>query len=120
MRYFIFLAMVFVLAGCAGVAKPVVDTAAVDEKTPLVLTRVDYAALPGWGQDDHALALGAFLKSCGRIMKAAPARAFSRNIEAGTMGDWQGICRAAQDVVPQNIVRGQAREFFEMHFMPYA
>ena len=111
MRPFLYsLMVVLVLAGCttAEVApKPADDTA------KMVLAPVTYAALPGWAQDDHAAALGAFRKSCGRIVKAAPDKPFSGNIAAGTMGDWQPACAAAQDAA-------DARAFFETYFTPYS
>lgn len=93
---------------------------AIDEKTPMVLHKADYEALPGWAQDDHAAALRAFARSCGRIARLEPARPFSRNIQAGTIGDWQKICAAmpADDKAAGDAAA--ARAFFERSFEPYA
>jgi membrane-bound lytic murein transglycosylase A len=66
-------------------------------------------------RDDQDTALGAFKKSCARILKADPARPFSGDIAAGAMADWQAPCRAADAVAP-----GGARAFFEQWFAPYA
>ena len=109
MRPILYSLLVLILAACttAEVApQPADDTA------KMVLSPVNFASLAGWAQDDHAAALGAFKKSCGRILKADAAKAFSGNIAAGTMGHWQPACAAAQTAA-------DARAFFETYFTPY-
>ncbi|KUF09634.1 murein transglycosylase A [Pseudoponticoccus marisrubri] len=51
--------------------------------------------LEGWGEDDHAAALAAFLETCGDL----------RDV------DWSALCRVAQDAT-------DARAFFELFFRP--
>ncbi len=60
---------------------------------------LDFAALPGWEDDDHLSALGVFRDTCALI--DGP--------------DWGPICRLAADV-PAN--RAAARAFFELLFRP--
>lgn len=99
------------LAGCTGATpEPAQDVTA----APLVLRESSFAALKGWGEDNQDAALVAFKKSCVRILKADATRAFSNNINAGTMADWQPVCRAADGVTA-----GGARAFFEQNFIPY-
>ncbi|MBU0800708.1 MAG: murein transglycosylase A [Alphaproteobacteria bacterium] len=109
MRTLIFSLMVLVLASCTTAEAP----PATDEKTPMVLQPVSFADLPDWKNDDHASALATFAKSCARINKIDAARAFSKNIAAGTIGDWQKICAQLPGVT-------DARAFFETHFVPHA
>lgn len=106
--------LVFIFLAACSTAEP---PPPVDEtKLPLVLTPVDFAALPGWAGDDHAAALAAFDRSCARILRADAARAFSRNIDAGTMGDWQAVCNAR----PEARDAQTARQFFETWFTPHS
>ncbi|HEY5237092.1 MAG TPA: murein transglycosylase A [Rhizomicrobium sp.] len=76
----------------------------------LRLTPVDFSALPGWNESDARAALSAFHKSCAEIIKR-PAASPLGGLYAGTAGDWRGACAAAS---------GDAREFFENNFTPFA
>ncbi|MGI8725424.1 MAG: murein transglycosylase A [Methyloceanibacter sp.] len=60
---------------------------------------VGFAALPGWGDDDHAAAFAVLLRSC-------------RKISDSTLA-----CTAAQ-AHGEGIDRAAARVFFETHFQP--
>lgn len=74
--------------------------------------------MPGWGRDDHAQALGAFLISCGKLNRKTPSASILGAGYAGSAGHWQEICRAAgalgRGVSPLN-----ARRFFESWFQPH-
>jgi membrane-bound lytic murein transglycosylase A len=67
-----------------------------------VLRRAGWQALPGWREDNPALAWEPFLTSC---------RALSRQ-EA-----WRGVCAAAQNAGKPG--PEEARRFFESHFTPF-
>lgn len=112
MRHFIFALSFLALSACAGVA-PLLEKAADDNAAALVLTPVTFAALPGWTADDQTQALGALGRSCARIMKADPAKPFSKNIAAGTNADWQAVCAGLPPAM-------DARTWFEQNFTPYA
>lgn len=109
MRILFFSALVLFLAACTTVEK---HTEVADD-AKMVISPVSFAALDGWAGDDHAAALTAFRKSCGRILKADAAKPFSKNIAGGVFGDWQPACGAAQSAI-------DARAFFETWFTPYA
>jgi membrane-bound lytic murein transglycosylase A len=64
-----------------------------------------FAEIPGWGADDHAAALDAFLKSCGPVLASGSA---DEPLAA--------VCRQALDTRPS---RGSARSYFETQFEPY-
>lgn len=99
--------LMFFLGGCAV-------TPPTDEKTPLVLERTSFSALPGWQDDRQDEALAALARSCARIMKKDPATIFGPDHIGGTYGDWQPACKALPNVPPAD-----ARRFFEHFFQPY-
>jgi membrane-bound lytic murein transglycosylase A len=63
---------------------------------------LDYAALPGWGQDDLTKAWPAFAASCKALRKNT---------------DWQEICIIADNVDMND--EAEIRHFFETFFNPY-
>lgn len=67
------------------------------------LETASFNALPGWAGDDHAAALGAFLRSCQKLRAGA-------NGWAG----WRALCARAAETGPRG-----ARSFFETGFRPY-
>lgn len=71
--------------------------------------RVDFTDLPGWQCDDHADALSAFILSC-RVLLSSPGP-FDRLALANAMEAALGT--------PSPPDRGEARAFFEKHFVPH-
>lgn len=84
------------------------------------LTNAPFEALPGWADDDLGAALGAFRRSCDRILAASPSRALDAKtgdaINYGTVGDWQPICREALSAA----TAADPRHFFEQGFQAFA
>lgn len=76
-----------------------------------------YADLPGWGGDDFKTLAPAFAKSCERILKADPARAFGALEQAGTYGDWQPACREFMAINHND--PAALKSFFEARFTPH-
>lgn len=79
---------------------------------------LSFKNLVGWSDDSQTLALGAFQRSCGRILKLnASASLDTKNTNSfyGRAGDWAEACRAAFHVAPGN---DAARIFFEAYFAP--
>ncbi len=116
MRYLV-LCFMLLLTGCAldslERGKPA------QQPETLTLTPVSYGALEGWGTDDAEGFFTAFQKSCGRIQKSPPDKAFGRMPEAGTYGDWQALCaRLAAKGTPLSSEEVQA--FVVQNFTPYA
>src|SRR5262245_66477231 len=77
-----------------------------------------FAAVPDWGQDDHAAAFKAFLKSCDRVLVAA------RERPAGDKGQAPpqaliDACTAANRLSPR-LGKEPAKAFFERHFVANA
>jgi membrane-bound lytic murein transglycosylase A len=107
---------VLVLGGCAGTPPPALTACAPAEpcqacpvcpapsERPQVptLVPVEFAALPGWTDDDAAEALPAFRTSCRSLREREP---------------WREVCRLA-DALDRADARS-AREFFERRFVPY-
>lgn len=100
------------LALTACVSEP---EAPVEEAPQITLEPASFADLPGWTADDQAGALAAFKISCARLETLPPDRAMGDLPAAGTVADWLGPCRVAQDVGP-----GGARAFFEAWFRPWS
>ncbi len=67
-----------------------------------VLRQADWAQLPGWRDDDPALAWEPLLTSC-RVLARQEA--------------WHTACAAAEGI--RNPGREEARRFFELHFTPF-
>lgn len=87
-----------------------------EEKPParLTLEPTSFDRLGGWAKDDHAAALPAFVRSCGRLRTLPPDRPLG---PAGTVGDWLAPCTAAASV-PAGDAQA-ARLFFETWFSPW-
>jgi len=84
-------------------------------KAPPILKAASFGDLPRWNDDDHMAALGAFEKSCRRIMNRPADRSFGSGDFAGTYADWHPLCR--------NILAGEItdlQEFLETNFRPWA
>lgn len=85
--------------------------------SPLRLTPVSFAGLPGWQTSDPRAALTAFARSCQALAKKKPADAMGGAGYAGTAGDWTAACRS----VPSGAISAsQARAFFESWAIPVA
>ncbi len=97
---------------------------------PLSFHPVSFADLAGWQDDDQALALAAFLKSCPVYARrpsstlVAPAAPVAPAAEpglaafAGAVGDWQALCDLAAGITAGD--NAAARTYFETHFVPMA
>jgi membrane-bound lytic murein transglycosylase A len=84
----------------------------------LGLTGVHFNELRGWQHDNLSQAFGPFLRSCKIIKKQPPERQMGKDGFAGTIEDWQRICRAAMEF-RDGISSDNARRFFESWFDPY-
>jgi membrane-bound lytic murein transglycosylase A len=81
----------------------------------VTLSRVDFAALPGWGGSDPRPALAAFRRTCAALGKLPATRPMGAY--GGSAGDWQEACAA----VPAGASSaGAARHYFETWFAPLA
>ena len=78
---------------------------------------VEYAALEGWAEDDHAAALPALRRSCARLERRPADRPMGQDARAGTVADWLPACRALpEEGAPAEL----ARAYFEGWFQPVA
>lgn len=75
--------------------------------------RVEFAAIPGWNDDNHASALKAFRISCKRLgeIAANPAKDSKFKPDPKILG----IC-GALTAIPANVKAEAARQFFEHYF----
>jgi membrane-bound lytic murein transglycosylase A len=102
------------LAACAGIAPPSEQPAAPPTAT---LTRVEFAELPGWGDDDPREALRAFQRSCERFATLPPDEPVGGHAWAGPARHWVAACTEAAAVAddPQ-----RARSFLEARFTAWS
>src|SRR5476649_586067 len=73
---------------------------------------LNFAALEGWQNDDHAIAFDAYLKSCAAILQGSKAMRAARPV----YGALFKVCERA--VAAGKLNREQARAFFEANFNP--
>lgn len=73
---------------------------------------VDFAALPGWADDDHLAAFRAYCASAGAVLETS-----AQPGEAADAAD--AVAKAALEQADQITTREQARAFFEARFVPY-
>lgn len=87
-----------------------------EAKAPSKYERIEFAAIPGWGDDNHASALKAFRISCKRLaeLSANPAKDSKFKPDPKILG----ICAALAEV-PANVKPEAARAFFERYFDPH-
>jgi membrane-bound lytic murein transglycosylase A len=104
-------------SGCESCAPDPAPAAASPHDT-LTLTRATFAELPGWADDQHAEALGSFLRSCEQIGKLADTAPVGHDGHGGVARQWRGACAAAAKVKPGD--HAAARLFFEAQFTPFA
>ncbi len=89
-------------------------TAPPPQPTGLHLTRISFALLPGWNAPDAALT--SFQRSCALLMAKPDDTPLSGAGYAGKVADWRGACANAARYAN----KGDARNFFESSFTPFA
>ncbi len=100
--------------GPEGASTPVVTGAPMGTRVSNIqLHPSDFDVLPGWQTEDHEAALRAFQQSCKHWRKMSPSKLLSGSFPLGSIGDWQNVCAKVATA-------GQARQFFEQWFKPYA
>lgn len=125
------LALVAGLAACGGLEKqgpvhptmdltPLIDLRPSGQRVPASAMAPEYRNLPGWGADNHAAALPAFKRTCLWIDSQAgsPSKPIGAQREAGTVGDWQGLCQQIR-ALPSGDSEA-VRRFVEANFVPKA
>lgn len=88
------------------------------DRTELVLEDVEYQQLADWLNDDHHLALQAFLRSCARLEALPAEKQVGPDQFGATVADWRRPCELGSVVVPEDPTA--ARQFFEAEFVPTA
>ncbi len=81
------------------------------------ITKVSFDDLPGWREGRPVDALGAWQRSCGRILAMDPATPLGGKVSVGTAGDWRQVCLSIADL-PND--PATVRAFIEANFVPYA
>lgn len=82
---------------------------------PVTLDPVAFASLAGWESDDHLAAFKTFLKSCGRLHKAAASASAAGKTPLPS--DLLAACREAAEL--KSVTRASAKAFFERRFHPH-
>jgi membrane-bound lytic murein transglycosylase A len=83
----------------------------------VIYRTVSFADLPWWESDDHAAALGAFAKSCERILSASRAGTFVA--KSAPQPEFLAACQTAIALAGRKSDGKAARAFFETHFAPH-
>ncbi|MCR9212793.1 MAG: MltA domain-containing protein [Proteobacteria bacterium] len=86
------------------------------EEDALNLRQTEFAALPGWKEDNLVEFLPALLKSCSKILALPATRKMGGVGLAGTAADWQPLCEDVITLPPEHSV---LRAFMEQNFTPY-
>ena len=73
---------------------------------------LEFDALAGWADDDHATAFETYLKSCSAILQGTKAMRAARPVYGALLK----VCARARDA--GQLDRLQARAFFEANFRP--
>jgi len=114
-----------ILAGASAACLLVIASAVVffNQVSPtlkndnLRLRKTSFEKLDGWSSDNQLLALGAFKKSCARIVNKKEDSPFGVGDFSGNSKDWQSICTSLSE---KNIESDDdARKFIEANFIPY-
>lgn len=84
----------------------------------LTLTRVGFAALPGWASDRHADAVPALLRSCEVLGKLADDAPVGHDGHGGRARQWRKLCTAAARVPAGD--HAAARAMFERELVPWS
>lgn len=93
---------------------PGADSILADSLPSAHLVPIAFTDLPGWAEDDHALAFAAFRHSAARLIEKIPT--------SKTLGpDGAALARQGKLAVAlgDNVVPAAARAFFEAHFKPF-
>lgn len=83
----------------------------------LTLTRATFAGLPGWADDRHAEAVGAFLRSCEVIARLKDDAPMGADGHGGKARQWRKACAAAAKVPAGD--HAAAKAMFEAQFVPH-
>ncbi|GAB5469854.1 MAG: murein transglycosylase A [Rhodospirillales bacterium] len=81
------------------------------------LTKLDFALLPGWQEDDPSEAIVAFRRSCTIVDRRPPAATIGPGGRFGRVIDWRPACAALGE--PGAYDAQSARAYFETWFEPY-
>ena len=98
------LALLFLLALAACTTAP-------PQPAGLRLGKIGFAQLPQWSSANADAVLESFRRSCVVLMAKPDTMPMGGVGYAGTAGDWRQVCGAAS---------GNARNFFEQNFTPFA
>ncbi len=83
----------------------------------LRLTALSFDDITGWSEDDHAPALLAFRRSCGKLTAAGASQPVGITRIPLTQDDWNPVCEAASRAPGEDGLA--ARQFFEQWFRPF-
>lgn len=83
----------------------------------LTLTKVTFADLPGWADDQHAEAVPSFLRSCERLAALADDAPVGHDGHGGKARQWRKACAAAAKIKPGD--HAAAKAMFEAEFVPH-
>jgi len=85
---------------------------------PLSFTQVDFSALPGWSEDEQAMAIPALVRSCIHLEGRPDGQALgAAGWVGGTVADWRAPCAAIKATAGSG--SSAARGLVETWFVPF-
>lgn len=88
------------------------------DRMNFLLEDIEYRQLTNWSNDDHDLALQAFLRSCSHLEILPEENRVGPGWFGATVADWRRPCELGSSVDHENPLA--ARQFFEEVFVPTA
>lgn len=85
-------------------------------KTDVSLKPLPFSQVPGWEEDDHAVAFKTFLKSCERVLASARERTSLDKLPPPSNGLVAACTLASR--LPAPVTKAIAKAFFEQNFTP--
>jgi membrane-bound lytic murein transglycosylase A len=82
----------------------------------LKLSAVSYRKIHNWQEDEHQLAIRAFLHSCNKFAKMPQKKIIDTNFLA-TAEDFRNVCDLAEAV--KTMDKQESKAFFESYFVPF-
>lgn len=115
---FPFFRVALACVALATAAPALAQNASIHSRSGMGVERFTFGQLSGWQQDNHGAALGAFQRSCTKLMALAPDTTVGTDLLAGKASIWHKVCEDAQAISASDALG--ARSFFERQFVPFA
>ena len=108
-KFFTIITLLFALQSCLFTKKIAIKTT-----NNIKLIEKDFLSINGWQEDDHRLALQAFLQSCRKFATLPQNTSLNKELLEITPSDFRDVCDIGE--VVKNMSPKQTKNFFENWF----